>query len=208
MIEIVENAAQLALLLVCVGVAAVRVIREREERATMLFLFYTAYALGDLSWLLYLLYTGHTPIVFYVSELSWYAAYLFLYLLLQLVSSPQERQLRHPALLAVPAFCVAMFAFYMSWGDLFGNVVSAVLMTLLMTHAIRGLIYLRARPGEAARRMLYVATLVFCAMEYGDWTTSCFWSGDTWANPYFISDCLLTISFVFFLPAYKRAVSK
>lgn len=208
MIEIVENIVQLGLLLVCVGISAAYMIRSQTESSIMLFLFYAAYALGDLSWLLNLVFTGHTPIVFYESELSYYASYVFLFMLLQQVSSSTERKTRHVALLAVPVFVIAMFVFYIQWGDYFGNVASAVLMLLLLNHSIRGLIYLRSHPDETSRRMLYIATLFFCAMEYGDWTSSCFWSGDTWTNPYFIFDCLLTLSFVFFLPAYRKAVAK
>ena len=122
MIEIVENAVQLGLLLVCVGISAAYMIRSRTESSIMLFLFYTAYALGDLAWLLDLVYTGHTPIVFYEAELSYYASYLFLFMLLQQVSTSKERKTRHVALLAVPIFVIAMFVFYIQWGDYFGNV--------------------------------------------------------------------------------------
>ena len=47
--------------------------------------------------------------------------------------------------------------------------------------------------------------LVFCAAEYGDWTTSCYWMGDTLANPYFWFDLLITISLAALLPATGKA---
>jgi hypothetical protein len=56
--------------------------------------------------------------------------------------------------------------------------------------------------------MLYVVTLVFCAAEYGMWTSSCFWMGDTILNIYFWFDFLLSIAFVLFLPALRKAVSR
>ena len=207
MIESIENAVQLALLLVCTAVSGATAVRGRERSGAILTPFYGSYALGDLYWLLYLLFYGHTPKLFYVSDLSWYAAYLFLYLLLQLVSDPEERGTRCPALLVLPLFTVAMCVFYMRWGDYAGNVITAVLMSLLMMHAARGLYYLRRHPEGSARRWLYVATLIFCAIEYAAWTSSCFWAGDTWANPYLWFACLLTLSALLFLPAYRKGVA-
>lgn len=204
MIESIENAVQLALLLVCTAVSGTYAVRSRRRADAMLTLFYGSYALGDLYWLLYLLFYGHTPKLFYVSDLSWYAAYLFLFLLLQLVSDPEERSTRCRAALLFPLFTAAMCVFYMRWGDYVGNVIAAVMMSLLLTHAARGLYYLRSHPEESARRWLYVVTLVFCLVEYAAWTSSCFWSGDTWANPYLWFDCMLTLTVLLFLPAYRK----
>ena len=206
MIEIVENAVQLALLVVCIAISGRNAARSRERADVILVMFFGTFALGDLYWLLYRVFYGETPQLFYVADLSWYAAYLFLYLLLQELSDPGERRVRHPVVLVFPAFAAVMCAFYMKWGDYLGNVMSAVLMTMLMVHAARGLLWLRSRPQAVGRRALYIVVLIFCAIEYGDWTTSCFWSGDTWRNPYFWFDCLLTLSFAFFLPAYRKAV--
>lgn len=207
MIESIENAVQLALLLVCTAVSGAYAVRSRERSGAMLTLFYGSYALGDLYWLLYLMFYGHTPKLFYVSDLSWYAAYLFLYLLLQLVSDSEERRTRCPAVYLLPLFTVVMCVFYMQWGDYVGNVIAAVLMSLLLTHAARGLCWLRRHPEDNARRWLYIVTFVFCLVEYAAWTASCFWAGDTWANPYFWFDCLLTLITLLFLPAYRKGVS-
>lgn len=206
MIERTESAIHLILALALTGLAAALALRRRDRSSAMLSLFFGSYALGDLYWLLYLLFYDSTPRIFYVSDLSWYAAYLYLYLLLQCLSTPGERRARYPAVLLAPAFAVGMCAFYMHWGDYVGNVIAAVLMSLLMAHALRGLIYLRTHPEERSRRALYIVTLAFCLCEYGDWTASCFWMGDTWANPYFWSDLLMAASLACFLPAYRRAV--
>ena len=207
MIESIENAIQLALLLVCTAVSGIHAARSRSRADATLTLFYGSYALGDLYWLLYLLFYGHTPRLFYVSGLSWYAAHLYLYLLLQLVADPRERRTRCPAVFLFPLFTAVMCAFYMRWGDYVGNVIAAVSMSLLLVHAARGLHWLRRHPEGSARRWLYVVTLIFCAIEYAAWTSSCFWEGDTWANPYLWFDCMLTLAVLLFLPAYRRAVA-
>ena len=83
MIESVENAFQLALIAVCTTLSAVYAVRKKPRNGSLLVMFYGSYLLGDLYWLLYLLFYGHTPKIFYVSDLSWDAAYVFLHLLLQ-----------------------------------------------------------------------------------------------------------------------------
>ena len=92
MIESVENAFQLALIAVCLTLAVIYTVREKPRNGTLLVMFYGSYLLGDLYWLLYLLFYGDNPSIFYIPDLSWYAAYGFLYLLLQRLSSKEERQ--------------------------------------------------------------------------------------------------------------------
>ena len=208
MIEIVENTIQLAVLLVCAGIALGWSIRDRAGTAMLLFLFLVSYALGDLYWLLYLIFYGHTPRIFYVSELSWYAAFLFMYMLVQKRAGPEARAFRHPALWLLPVFCVGMAVFYMHWGDYPGNVICAVLMSLLLYHTVRGLVILRTHREKDANRPLYIAALVFCILEYGSWTASCFWTGDTWTNSYFLFDCLMTAYIPFLLASYRKAVAE
>lgn len=205
MIEIVENAVQFSVLLICAGVAAVQAIRARGGTAALLFFFYISYALADLYSILYLVFYDSTPQVFYVSDLGWYASYLYLFLLLHRMAGPEERMVRHPVLWLPPLFCCGMGAFYMQWGDYPGNIISVVLMSLLTHHAVRGLKYMRAHPEKAANRPLYRAALIFCAAEYCVWTASCFWSGDTWTNLYFLCDCLLTVCMALILPAYRKS---
>ena len=50
-------------------------------------------------------------------------------------------------------------------------------------------------------------TLIFCLLEYALWTVSCFWMGDTMANPYFWFDLLITGCMLLFLPALEKAVA-
>ena len=204
MIEIVENTVQLSVLLICAGISAVWVIRNHEGTASLLFLFYVSFALADLYSLLYLVFYDQTPVIFYVSDLGWYASYLFLYMLLQQKADPGERTIRHPALWLLPLFCVAMCVFYMQWGDYPGNVICAVLMSLLLYHIIRGLVYMRACPEKAANKRFYITSFLFCVLEYCAWTVSCYWSGDTWANPYFCFDCLMTVCLMLMLLAYRK----
>lgn len=206
MIEIIENSIQLGTLTVCTIMTALFSLRKQSQEGASLAMFYSSYVLGDLFWLLYLICYGHIPRIFYVSYLSWYAAFLFLYMLLQRISTEEERKSSNPFACLLPAFCIAMSVFYMQWGDYAGNLVSAALMSMLMFHTVRGLLFLRSRPEEASRRYLYYTVLLFCILEYCAWTASCFFSGDDLSNPYYWADFLITVCMVFLLPALRKAV--
>lgn len=202
MIETLENGAQLAAVTVCFVLALRR--RARDRAYEVLALFYSAYLLGDLYWQAHLFFYGQSPEVFYVSDVSWCAAWLFLFCLLRRVSTAEERRFRHPLLLAPPAFCAAMCVLYAQWGSYLSNIVCALVMSLILIYVARGLLYLRG--GAAPRRALYRATFFFCACEYAAWTASCFFGGDSLANPYYWCDALLTVSAVLLLPAAGKAV--
>ena len=205
MIEIVENSLQLALLLTFTILSGVYAYRRQNISAGNLTTVYGSYVLGDIYWLLYLVFFEHTPNVFYVPYLSWYAAYLFLFLMLQHLA-PEEKRHRCPAAWLMPVFTTGMCIFYMQYGDYMGNLITAVLMGLLMFHVFRGLDYIRRHPEARPRRMLYLVVLGFCVLEYLAWTSSCFFEGDTLANPYLWLDFMVTPCLMLLLPAFRKAV--
>lgn len=203
MIETIENALQLGVCLL-LALASVGVACRRKSKAYgILALFYAAFALGDLYWLLYLGFYHITPMYPYISWVSWYAAWLFLLLLLRQVQDDKHHG-KHPLLWLVPAFTGAMCVFYMQWGDYVGNLISAVFMALLLWRALPGCFTKEKVSG--AKRPFYIAVVVFCLIEYTMWTLSCFYGGDTIANPYFWFDALFTVGTTLFFPALGKAV--
>jgi len=215
MIETIENAIQLAVTGGCTCVALYCAVWSRARAWILLGLFSGIFFLGDLYWQLFLIFYDKTPPAFYISEFSWYTSYLFLLLLLIYINIESTEKWRfrlRPAYLCIPAFTAAMCVFYMQRGDYIANIIVAVLMTGLIWHAVYGLEILQKQsaqgPAGRQRRMLYVVTLVFCAAEYGMWTSSCFWVGDSITNIYFWFDFLLSVTFVLFLPALRKAVGR
>ena len=155
---------------------------------------------------LFLLFYGKTPQYSYISYLGWYAGYLFLLFMLLEVRGPRPALPRSRLLWAFPLFTVGMCLFYLQWGDWIGNITAAVLMTLLLWHATDCLLLWRRSPADAGRRFLAFTILGFCAVEDGAWTSSCFWMGDTLLNPYFWFDSLLSVCYLLFPPALRKAV--
>ncbi len=203
MIESYENIIQIVVLVVCVTVAGSRALAYRSRTWTLLAFSFGSMLLGDLFWLACLIFYGDTPQISAVSDLSWYAAYLFFYLLLRQVTPQVSGREKSLFPLLAPAFTLAMAAFYSQWGGVLNNIIYALLMGLLMGAVLRRFRGVGNRP----YRSLLTVTLVFCLLEYCLWTASCFWDGDTLKNPYYWCDFLVTVSYLFFLPATKKAVA-
>lgn len=202
MIETIENALQLAVTGVCSAACFVLAYRMKEKEWDILALFYAAIFLGDLYWLLYLLFKGTTPNLSYVSEFAWYAAYMFLLILLRFVEGEKARQVRHPLLWIIPAFTIGMCVFYMQWGDYLGNIILAFLMGAILLESIKGLIAL----SHGAERNFCAAALSLGLIEYTLWTVSCFSSGEGITNPYYWVDFLFTMSMAALLPLFAKVV--
>ena len=76
--ELIDNCFQVAVLL-CAALAAIAAaLRHKDRRFLILALFYICISMGTLYWVLCIFIMGNVPQVFYVSEFSWLAAYLFL----------------------------------------------------------------------------------------------------------------------------------
>ncbi len=224
MIERIDNIIQLVTTGTCAVVALYQAVRLKDRAWSVLGLFSGVYFLGILYWLLFLLFYGHTTEYSYIPDLCWYSSYLFLMLLNIYVrgeSSGKDsfpvgpgaemREIIHsirPSLWLVPVFTAAMCIFYMQYGDFLSNIIAALLMTGLIWHASAGFLSSGEEKGKNKNRGVYAVTLLFCFTEYALWTTSCFWMGDTLANPYFWFDLLLSITFLLFIPALRKAAGK
>ncbi len=202
MIESYENLAQTLVLTLCVCIALYRAVRQKDKAWTLLAFFYGSWLSGNCYWLLCLIFYGR-PQVSAVSDLSWCASYLFLYLLIRQVS-PEAYGIKRLVPWLGPVFTAAMAVYFMQWGKWISNLVYAVLMGVLL-HAVisRLLEWKRCRV-----RILCATVLAFCLLEYALWISSCIWDGDTLANPYYWCDILLTALFPFFLYAAKKAVTE
>ena len=219
MIEAVDNTIQLIVTVIATAVSLYRAVRLKDRAWSMLGLFSGVYSLGLVYWLLFLLFFRHTPLYSHIPDLCWYSSYLFLLLLIIYIReessgsdsfylAPGEgiidvlRRMR-PALWLVPVFTAGMCIFFMTHGDYIGNIVAAVLMTGIIWHAVSGLMSLKGQ--EDSKKTFYYTVLVFCFTEYALWISSCFWMGDTIANPYFWFDFLLSLTFLLLVRALGKA---
>ncbi len=75
--EVIDNLFQVSMLAAAAIAAIVLTIRYQERRFMILAFAYASFLMGTLYWVLYLAIIGNIPQVFYVSEISWLASYLF-----------------------------------------------------------------------------------------------------------------------------------
>ena len=205
MIEIGENLLQIDVTVVCLFVSVGRAVRTRGNAWILLSAFYGCWVLGDLYWVTFLILFESTPAYRYVPDFSWYSSYLLLFLLLRQLLPQYSRRISGVLPWVGAVFAAGMCVFYMQWGSILSNLICAVLMSMLLLGSISGLT--RLRGGDRGRYgPICSAVLLICLTEYIAWTVSCFWEGDSFANPYFYADTLVTLSFVPFLFAVRRAV--
>ena len=199
MIEKIDNAMQLAVLLACGICVYVRLFRTRSRLWVPLALFYTCHTLATGYWLLYLSFFGRTPQYSYISDPGWYAAALFLCVLLQM-GEKKRPDLKNPIPWLAPLFSAAAFLFFIQWGDYLGNLVAAVVIGSLGWLAIHSL------QRRGSDRIFAAACLLYYVLQYAIWISSCFWTDDTLANPYFWFDFLQTGNLIFLYRSWRKAV--
>ena len=207
MIELIDNFFQFSVLVISTLGAGLLFYKSQLQTYLLLTCFFATFALGSLYWTLHFLLLNYTPQIFYVADLAWIASYLFLLTLLHILSSPDEREFRHVAMWLVPFYCIPQLILYLRYGDILLNLLLCGLTMSIGWYSIRGLIYARRQTGkEKDMQFFHIAVLSIIVLEYCLWTASCFWISDTYTNPYFWIDFLLTASFFVLLPATKNAV--
>jgi len=200
MIEQIDNGIQIAVLVICMIAAIFKAARFLSRSWTLLAFFYGSWMLGDIYWTICLLFYDKTPEISVVSDLSWYASFLFLYLFFRHISPPEKLTGKRIIPWLGPVFTLGMALFFMRRGETLSNLIYAGFMGLLLYAVICRLLQ---------RRDLYLSVLilVLCLLEYALWTASCFWDDQILLHPYYWFDFLVTVSFPFFLPAVRKKVA-
>lgn len=208
MIELFDNISQFLVTLFATIGAGLLFYKSRLQSCLLLTCFFATFMLGSLYWTLHFLLLNYTPQIFYVADLAWIASYIFLLTLLHTLSSPEERKFRHPVMWFVPIFCIPQVILYLRYGDILLNLFLCGLTMVIAWYSVRALIY-GSKEGKKQGHMqsFHIRVLSIIILEYALWTVSCFWVSNTYTNPYFWIDFLLTASLFSLLPSMKKAVS-
>lgn len=207
MIELFTNLFQLLIVLLATGLAGVLFYKSHIQAYLLLTCFYGTFMLGSLYWTLHFFLFDYTPQIFYVSELAWLTSHMFLLTLVFTLASPDERRFKHPAVWLAPLFCLPQLVIYWFTSDILLNTIISCLALAIMWQALRGFFYARNQSGKGRKSCYFHLVLIgIIVLEHGLWTSSCFWQGDTIANPYFWFDFLLSIVLILLLPATRKAV--
>ena len=200
--ELIDNCFQVTVLF-CAALAAIAAaFRRKDRRFLILTLFFICVSMGTLYWVLHLFIFGNVPQVFYVSEFSWLAAYLFL-LSFQMVRTDRGRPaLSLPALFCALLTAAVVLAFRMFGPSYFVSAAFAGVMSVIVYLAVWRL---RRRGGGG----LIDCWLLLCVgLQLLLFVVSVFTEDYTRFNLYFAVDITLTLSFAALLPLALREVAE
>ena len=127
-------------------------MRQRSQVQLMFACFYGAFALGLLSWLVYLMVSNTTPQLFYASDLSWMAAYLFLAMACSTLPTAAERAYRSVGAWLVVLVGGAFLAYFQQDGEVFANVGWCSLLAVCGYRCATGLLWMRRMPQARATK--------------------------------------------------------
>ena len=199
--ELIDNCFQVAVLF-CAALAAIAAaFRHKDHRFLILALFFICVSMGTLYWVLHLFIFGDVPQVFYVSEFSWLAAYLFL-LSFQMVRTERGRPFFSlPSLFCALLTAAVVLAFRMFGPSYFVSAAFAVVMSAIVYLAVWRL---RRRDSGG----LIDCWLLLCmGLQLLLFVVSVFMQDYTRFNLYFAVDITLTLSFAALLPLALREVA-
>ena len=200
--ELIDNCFQVGVLL-CAALAAIAAaLRQKDRLFLILAMFYICVSMGTLYWVLHIFIFGYVPQVFYVSEFSWLAAYLFL-LSFQIVRADRVRPLLSlPALLCATITAAVVMVFRIFGPAYFVSAAFAVVASAIVYLAVWRL---RRKSGK----MLIDCWLLLCVgLQLLLYVVSCFMQDFTRFNLYFAVDIALTFSFAALLPLALREVAE
>lgn len=190
--EIYDNIFQTVSLMVMMIVSGAAGLKYSSRKLVVLACAYGSIMLGTLFYMLHLTIIGDIPRIFYVSEISWMAGYLFF---LFLVTLRQER--KNVNFQPVPAMLALFILVASVHSEVMGN---AILMSLTFGVIAGAIVYLSSIRIRRARRsgippaafdgmmvaVVMLQILVYFVSEYiSDFSTF---------NLYFAVDILFTLS--------------
>ena len=199
--ELIDNLFQVATL-GCAAAAAVMLALLRKNRLLlMLALAYACFSMGTLYYVLHLAIIGDIPRVFYVSEVSWLAAYLC-FLSLQILRAQKLQRCMRPLPAVSAALAAALILHFRMLGP-------SYLTSLLFALTLGAIVYLGVYHLQScpAHRQTDVLLLACIALQLLLFIVSTFFSDFTRFNLYFAVDIVLTLSLAALLPLTLREVA-
>lgn len=198
--ELIDNCFQIAVLLFAALAAIAAALRHKDRRFLILALFFVCVSMGTLYWVLHIFIFGNVPQVFYVSEFSWLAAYLFL-LSFQIVRADRVRPFFSLPSLAFALLTAAVVLAFQIFGPSY--FVSAAFAGVASAIVYLAVWRLRCRDDGG----LIDCWLLLCVgLQLLLYVVSCFMEDFTRFNLYFAVDITLTLSFAALLPLALREV--
>ena len=200
--ELIDNCFQVAVLFFAALAAIAASLRHKDRRFLILALFFVCISMGTLYWVLHLFIFGNVPQVFYVSEFSWLAAYLFM-LSFQMVRTDRVRS----QFSLLPLVCALLTAVAVLVLRMFGP---SYVVSASFAGVMSAIVYLAVwRLRRVGRGKQVDCGLLLCVgLQLLLFVVSVFMQDFTRFNLYFAVDITLTLSFAALLPLALREVAE
>lgn len=200
--EVLDNVAQVCVLGVCALVSFVLAVRGGVRRYLSLTFAYVCFLMGTLFYVLHLAITGNVPQIFYVSEISWIAAYLFI-LSLQIERSQGLRLHFFLPGVLTSALALLIILYFRILGP-------SWFVSLLFGATAAVTIYLTAcrRQAKLPGRRLDICVMALIFWQILLYCTSAFVRDYSHFNLYFAVDLMVTASLVAMLPLNLQEVRR
>ncbi len=194
--ELIESIFQTVILFAMTVSAFVMSLIKKSRAVMLLSLGYGGFLAGILFYSLHIYILGYTPKIFYVAEISWLAAYLFIFstLYLRFLKYAKPRfELKQAVISFIPA--LVSFAFKMFGPSYITAGAFSVLAGLITYYSLCG-IKAKGRKNSRTETMLVVC-IVLQLMLY---IVSGFMVDETVFNPYYAVDMTFTVCLALLLP--------
>ena len=198
--ELIDNLFQVSVLAAVSLASATLTIRHQDRRFMVLAFAYVSFMLGTFYWVLYLAIIGNVPQVFYVSEISWLASYLFFLSLQILRTKNMTIYFSWPS--SVAAFVIAVLVMCVGMLGPSRFVSGAFAVTMAAHTYLTSFHLLKVKPLPKVD-MCFLVCIILQMLLY---IVSCFMSDYTQFNLYFAVDICLTIMLTVLLPLTYREV--
>ncbi len=199
--ELYTNVVQLAVCLVSAIWMTVQAFRYGRTVHILMAGFTDTFALGTLYWVSHQLITTQTPDTFYLAEISWMAAPLFLLCMECRGGQGMSPRRWHPAVVLVYLVGAGLTIYFtIDGGDALANLLYKGVTAVCFAKALNHLLH-----GDGGGRSLHLFCILFVVVEWALWLAECIWQGDSWTNPYFWVDNLLTLTIALVIPAVRGA---
>ena len=198
--EVVDNIFQTVMFLLSAAAAFVLSVMKRSRVLMLLSFGYGSFMMGTLFYVLHIVILGYNPKIFYVSEVSWLAAYLFFFSIALLISEKTKFYL--PGAVAALLVYAVSFTF-----KIFGpsHITSSAFAFL-----VGGITYLSCRGIKkhgAKNSTAQIMMLVCVLLQLSLYLVSIFMTDYTSFNLYFAVDIAFTLCMASLVPIFCRKES-
>ena len=205
-IDMIDNICMLLTAVIGLLICLFRYIENPKRGYLYLSVYFLARLLSDYYWTLYYIVMNSEPdISAIMAYFGWNVSYLFLLILVYYRRNPEIKRLFHPVMLIPVPINIYLFILFTSFGGLFNNLWSGIILTGVEIFCLQSLIYyFKNRKNGVHFPFLHVTVLAGVVIEYVMWTLSCYFWDDDWSNPYYYFAFLSYVIEAFFVWALGK----